>query len=511
MTDGLKSVAGDSLRNFLVRFAGGPVKAILFGAGATAVIQSSSATTLMTIGLVSAGLLNLRQAVGLVMGANIGTTSTGWIVSTLGFKMDLLALALPLVGMGAIAGIVGRGRVRQIGLVLAGFGLIFIGIDYLQNGMKSLRGHFDPGMYVSDGPLALALLVVMGTVMTLIMQSSSAAVATTLAALHSGTVDLVQSAHLVIGHSIGTTITSAIAGLGATVVGKRTALSHILLNASTGFVAFLLWPVFYALLRSPPFGDEEPELKIALFHTLFTTTGVLLHLPFLGRLVSIVERLIPQTQSRLTRRLDPTILRAPGEVAIEATRRTVIEIAAAVAGAAREVISGRQSGALLTPLQEGVLALHDARRFIALLDTGDRPEASKGQISVLHAMDHTERLAAILASCDPESCAVLRRRLPDLMAESVQSLETFLTWSVEATTPVVRALEVLSVQVAAMRKAVREETLDQIARRVIDPEGGRHLIEGMLKLDQIIYHLWRLTAHLDQPLQRALPSDQGQP
>ncbi|MBE7440188.1 MAG: Na/Pi cotransporter family protein [Spirochaetales bacterium] len=514
MTDGLKSLAGDSLRNFLVRFAGGPVKAILFGAATTALIQSSSATTLMTIGLVSAGLLQLRQAVGLVMGASIGTTSTGWIVATLGFKMDLLSLALPLVGVGAIAGIVGRGRLRQLGLVLAGFGLIFIGIDYLQNGMKSLRGEMDPQRYTGDGVQGLALMVVTGTLMTLIMQSSSAAVATTLAALHSGALDLVQAAHLVIGHSIGTTVTSAVAGLGATVVGKRTALSHVLLNTSTAAVAFLLWPLFQRILSFPPFGDEEPELKIALFHTFFTITGVLFHLPLLGRLVHIVERLIPQTQSRLTRRLDPTILRAPGEVAIEATRRTVIEIAAAVVGAAREVISGRTSEALHARLQESVLALHDARRFIAFLDTGDRPQASTGQISVLHAIDHAERLAAIIVSCDLESCAVLRSNFPDLLDESIRALENFLTWSVDRTTPSVPLLETLSARVAEKRKNVRERTLDDIAHRTIDPEGGRHLIEGMLKLDQVIYHVWRLCLHLAQPVQAALPTEEishGQP
>lgn len=259
MTDGLKALSGNSLRNFLLRFAGGPIKAVLFGAAATAMIQSSSATTLMTIGLVSAGLLQLRQAVALVMGANIGTTSTGWIVSTLGFKMDLVAMALPLVGLGAIAGIVGRGKLRQLGLVVAGFGLIFIGIDFLQTGMKSLRTVFDPAAYITGSPFDLALMVVLGTIMTLIMQSSSAAVATTLAALHSGAIEISQAAHLVIGHSIGTTITSAIAGIGATVVGRRTALSHVLLNISTGIIAFLLWPFFKAMLAAPPFGDEEPE------------------------------------------------------------------------------------------------------------------------------------------------------------------------------------------------------------------------------------------------------------
>lgn len=150
MTDGLKTAAGDALRRVLLRFTGGPFRAMLSGATITALVQSSSATTLTTIGFVSAGILTFQQAVGVIFGANLGTTSTGWLVSLLGFKVSIASYALPMVGVGALLNLLGRGRLRAAGLALAGFGLIFVGIDQLQSAMAVVATRIDPSMFPRD-------------------------------------------------------------------------------------------------------------------------------------------------------------------------------------------------------------------------------------------------------------------------------------------------------------------------------------------------------------------------
>ncbi|MBA3886586.1 MAG: Na/Pi cotransporter family protein [Acidobacteria bacterium] len=243
LTDGLKAAAGDALRRLLAHFTGGPIKALLSGAAVTAVVQSSSATTLTTIGFVSAGLLTFPQAVGVIFGANLGTTSTGWIVSLLRLKLNIGRVALPLVAVGAMMRLLTPGRTAAVGLALAGFGLIFVGIDMLQVGMAGLALRLDPGALPGGTVAGRLLLVGVGIVMTIIMQSSSAALATTLTALASGTIDLQQGAALVIGQNVLTTMTAGLAAIGASVPAKRTALAHILFNVFTGVAAFAVLPV----------------------------------------------------------------------------------------------------------------------------------------------------------------------------------------------------------------------------------------------------------------------------
>ncbi|HSK28542.1 MAG TPA: Na/Pi symporter, partial [Candidatus Limnocylindria bacterium] len=162
LSDGLKAFAGDSLRRALVQFTGSPIKAFASGALATALVQSSSATTVMVIGFVSAGLLTFPQAIGVVLGASLGTTSTGWIVSAIGLKVSVGYYALPLVGIGAFVKLLARGRWRSLGLALAGFGLIFVGIETLQNGMQGLSGVFKLSELPSSGFLSHVMMMPAG-------------------------------------------------------------------------------------------------------------------------------------------------------------------------------------------------------------------------------------------------------------------------------------------------------------------------------------------------------------
>jgi phosphate:Na+ symporter len=333
LTDGLKAAAGDALRRLLTNFTGGPLKALLSGAGITALVQSSSATTLATIGFVSAGLLTFPQAVGVVFGANLGTTTTGWIVSLLGLKLQLSMLALPMVGAGVLLKLATGGRRASLGLAVAGFGLLFVGIDVLQGGMRDLAGRLDPAGLPGDTLSGRLLLVAIGAAMTVVMQSSSAALATTLAALGAGTIDLHHGAALVIGQNLGTTVTAAIAALGASVPAKRTAVAHIGFNLITGAVALAVLPL---LLAAIGFVRDDPggPATLAAFHTVINLLGVALLFPFIDRFAGAITRLVPERVALVTRNLDASVAAVPA-VAVEATRRTLLEILALAVEAAR--------------------------------------------------------------------------------------------------------------------------------------------------------------------------------
>jgi phosphate:Na+ symporter len=212
MTNGLKALAGSRLRTTLSKPAATPLSGAFWGAFVTLIVQSSSATTMTTIGLVSAGLLTFSQGLGLVFGANVGTTGTGWLIALIGVRVSLTAAALPLIFVGALIKLLGRGRVSAAGAALAGFALVLLGLTTLQQGMSGLaeRLHpadlpavFGPGVSWWSSLLGLLALVVAGLAMTAVMQSSTAAIAVTLSAHYAGAVGLDQACALIIGQNIG--------------------------------------------------------------------------------------------------------------------------------------------------------------------------------------------------------------------------------------------------------------------------------------------------------------------
>ena len=233
MTEGLKALAGSSLRTVLSKAAATPLSGAFWGAVVTLLVQSSSATTMTTIGLVSAGLLTFPQGLGLVFGANVGTTGTGWLVALIGVRVSLSSYALPMIFVGALVKLLGRGRVSAAGAALAGFALVLFGLTTLQQGMGGLAESLHPsdlpavlgapGVGWLSGSLGLLTLVVVGLVMTAVMQSSTASIAVTLSAYYAGAIGLDQGCALIIGQNIGTATSSAMAAIGASTTAKRLA------------------------------------------------------------------------------------------------------------------------------------------------------------------------------------------------------------------------------------------------------------------------------------------------
>ncbi|UDL06155.1 Na/Pi cotransporter family protein [Marinobacter sp. CA1] len=294
ITDGLRMTAGDALRDLLGRWTKTPLRGIASGALITGIVQSSSAVTVATIGFVNANLLTMHQALGVVFGANIGTTMTGWLVAAVGFKIKVEAFALPMIGIGMILRLTGAGSRRAaIGGALAGFGLFFIGIDVLRGAFEGLAQGVELAALASESLPGLMMFVGVGAFMTLMTQSSSAAIAITLTAATGGVIGLPAAAAMVIGANVGTTSTAVFAAIGATANARRVATAHVIFNLATGVVALMLLPVLLWLVRQAGAVlalEAVPAVILALFHTLFNVLGVLLMWPFTGRLAGLLER-----------------------------------------------------------------------------------------------------------------------------------------------------------------------------------------------------------------------------
>lgn len=496
LTDGLKEAAGEALRGLLVRFTGGRTRALLSGIAITALLQSSTATVLMTIGFVGAGLLTLPAGIAVVFGANIGTTSIGWIVALLGLKLSVGSLAMPLLALGALLRLLARGRIAATGLALAGFGLIFVGIDMLQGGMEVVAERFDPASLPSGSVGARLLLVVIGIVMTIVMQSSGAAVAATLTALHSGAVGLEQAAALVVGQNIGTTATAAVAAFGASVSARRTAAAHILFNLIAAAVVFPLLPQLLWLgNRLWPGGPPEPSLLLAAFHTSFSVIGLLVIMPVFGRFTALVARIAPDRGPDFTRYLDPTVARVPA-VANEVARRSVMAIAAALVAQFRQMLhEPRPNGALAALVDRADTGLDEVRRFLAGATSPD-PEDTEHHLSVLHAIEHLERLVERLRECPTNDAIGPDFRETAAFAPPVLlQVEAWLNDPRSDPGDLVERCQELSRCVAERRRTQRASKLRAAAAGQVDADLVLRRLDAMRWLDSAIYHIWRVVHH----------------
>ena len=331
MTDGLKALAGTALKTVMEKAAATPLLGTFWGAVITLIVQSSSATTMTTIGLVSAGLLTFPQGLSLVFGANIGTTGTGWLVAAFGVRISLTSAALPIVFVGALLKVVGRGRLAAAGSAIAGFALILVGLSTLQQGMGGLAESLHPsdlptvtnaaGAINLAGMANVLLLVVVGALMTTVMQSSTASIAVTLSALYAGAVGLDQALALVIGQNIGTATSSAVAAIGASSTAKRLATAYIAFKLVAAAIAIVLFPFVTPLIVRAT-QSIDPTTLLAAYHTAYNVIGVAVLLPLMGPFTRLIERFVPERGSPFTKYLDPASLRSP-MVAVEAVRRTV--------------------------------------------------------------------------------------------------------------------------------------------------------------------------------------------
>jgi phosphate:Na+ symporter len=317
MTDGLKMAAGPSLRNILSRWSNTPLRGIFSGFLMTAIVQSSSAITVASLGFVNAGLINMRQALGIIYGSNIGTTMTAWLVALMGFQFKVQDFALPMVGIGMILKITNKkGTLASCGLALVGFGLFFVGIDVLKNAFEGLVTTFDITQYKADGISGVLLFLLVGIVMTILTQSSSASIALTITAVSSDMVGIYAAGAMVIGANVGTTSTAAIASIGATSNAKRAAAAQVIFNLITAAVALVLLPFLFIFIKyACEFLNinSNAAISLALFHTIFNILGVLLIYPQNERIASFLDKKFTSWDEKAShpKFIDKTVAQTP--------------------------------------------------------------------------------------------------------------------------------------------------------------------------------------------------------
>ncbi len=323
MSSGLQKAAGDKLRGFLSAMTSNPFKRVMTGLGITAIIQSSSATTVMVVSFVNAGLLTLVQAIGVIMGANIGTTVTAWLVAWLGFKADISILAIPLMLLGFLFSNSKKNKNKNIGELIVGFSLLFLGLSFMKESVPDLQQTPEVLAFVqqwaSYGFWSVLIFLGFGTILTLVLQSSSATMAITLIMLSMGWIPFPMACAMVLGENIGTTITANIAASIGNASAKRAALSHTIFNVFGVIWALILFKPFLALvgkvtelifgIPNPAAdgfavaGPDDPTATSALYglsmlHTLFNTINTCVLIWFTGLIEKIVVKLIKEPENK---------------------------------------------------------------------------------------------------------------------------------------------------------------------------------------------------------------------
>lgn len=367
MSEGLQRVAGARLRSLLGAFTANRIFGVGSGLALTVLVQSSSATTVMIVSFVTAGLLTLTQAIGMIMGANIGTTVTAWMVSLLGFKVNISAMALPAVGVGLALTFTRGSAKRDWGEVLVGFGLLFLGLQLLKESIPPISNPEELAWITSltgRGFLSVILFVVFGTVLTIVLQSSSATSTLTLTLAAMGWVPYPMAAAMILGENVGTTITANLAGMTGSTDAKRAARVHFLFNivgviwALALFDLFLL-PLVDVVIPGEPMVDFAAiqgdvaalalasgvvTTHLAALHTSFNVINTLIMLPFVNQLAAVASRLVPDqaTKPGALRYLHASLIETPELLIVQAGREMqhMTDVVRSMFEAAMQILTG---------------------------------------------------------------------------------------------------------------------------------------------------------------------------
>lgn len=524
MTDGLKALAGSALRTVLAKAAATPLSGAFWGAMLTLLVQSSSAVTMTTIGLVNAGLLTFPQGLGLVFGANVGTTGTGWLVALIGVRVSLSAYALPVIFVGALAKLLANPRIAAIGGAAAGFALVLYGLTTLQEGMGGLAETLNPsdlpavlgspGVYWVTGAMGLVTLIGVGLAMTAVMQSSTAAIAVTISAFYAGAVGLEQGMALIIGQNIGTATSSALAAIGASTTAKRLALAYVLFKVIAALIAVIAFPFTTPLMTVLEKSIDGTTL-LAAYHTAYNVVGVAVLLLATQWFTRVVERILPSRQTPLQRALDPSALSNPA-VAIEAARRVVADVLANSAASVSAALSGESRPPVQDPAAVASV-LDDVRNFLSELKSPPQTEAERQRMTnVMHALDHTSRLVDALAddgfpkrptdvSRDHEAAGLFAHAMQGVqaVAGSIVSECAFsaqsapIGWTVRPQIETALAdAEGAARKLDRLQQDHRAVTLASVAPGKLTPVDAFARIDSIRRLNRIAHHAWRSATHL---------------
>jgi len=481
MTDGLKSFAGQPLKHLLGQWTRTPLRGLAAGVLITAIVQSSSAVTVATIGFVNAGLLTLTQSLGVVFGANVGTTMTGWLVSLVGFGFKIEAFALPILALGVALKLASTGpRYRSLGQALAGFALFFLGLSLLKDSLDGLTAGFGGGALLSND-YGLAVFIVIGFLATVLTQSSSAALAMILTAASGNLLALDSAAAAVIGANLGTTSTAAISVLKATANARRLALGHILFNALTGLLALLILPAMLwlvAVLADAMDLEANPALSLALFHTLFNVLGALLMLPLTRHMARFLSRLFRgrEEDNAEPRHLDNTLVNTP-DLAISASElelrrlRDITRILL-IASIEQETLRPEQLASQADAARRLNTAITD---YVARVRTGSMEKVT---VTALASAVRTCRYLAEAASLAPQLFALRRDYRSAIPETLVSDIDRYLS-AVRALINEDEYQPRLAETVADTYQSIKSGILTMMVQREVTTDTGARLLDAL--------------------------------
>ena len=317
----LKEAAGRSFKDIIKRSTYTIPRSIMTGALSTAVLQSSSVVSLIVLSLVGAGILHLKSGIGVVFGANIGTTATAWIVAILGFKVHIDALVLPVIGIGGLIITCFREsrRMKVAGKVMVGFGMLFLGLSYIRDGMSGLN-NIDITRFSQSGPLVFMFI---GLILTAIIQSSSATAAVTLSALGAGVINFDMGTAMVIGANVGTTVTAFLGAIGGVPDKKRVAAAHFMFNVSTAVIACVFMAQINSFILYRLGLEHDLITALALFHTLFNFMGVIIMSPFIPILARFLNNHFKYREKTITHYIHKVTHHVPDAAITALTGETV--------------------------------------------------------------------------------------------------------------------------------------------------------------------------------------------
>ncbi len=504
MTEGLKAMAGDALHGWLRRFTRSPGTGAITGTFATALLQSSSATTVTTVGFVAAGLLTFPQALGIIFGANLGTTITGWMVALFGFKLKIGAAALPVVFLGSMLRLFGRARWADFGRSLAGFGILFVGMGFMQEGMAGFAEIMTPDSFPPDTWGGRLMLLGLGMLITLVTQSSSAGVAISMTALSVGAINFHQAAAMVIGMDVGTTVTAVIAALGSSDAARRTGFSHTIFNIFTALAALLLIdPYIWALeLWDNTLVVRSPELALVGFHTLFNLVALLIGLPLAEPFSRMMSWLVPGRDEGFSARLDKQLLSEPAAAtaALEATLDDIFDYSLEwliLRLNHQDIPRGVPMGVVRRDL------LH-SRDFLDAFNAQGEKGRYHPQIGrAIHALDHLQRLfwrleqddrVAGLVDCGELQADMIEFRA--ICAELRSSLGVGI--GVES----YQRMTQLAARLWDAAESSRDDAIRSAVAHDLSVAETARIMNAERWLQRVAHHVWRVSAHLGEYDQR---------
>ena len=499
MGDALQSLAGDRMRRLVGSLTRTPVRGVLIGTFVTMLIQSSSATTVMTVSFVHVGLMTLQQAVGVIMGANVGTTMTAQIIA---FKLN--AYALPLIGIGMFLALFGKSKKqRYIGNGIVGFGLLFLGMKTMEDSMSFLRGRQDLFLSFSSNPM---LGVLAGTVITMVVQSSAATIGLTIAMAAQGLFGLDVALPIVLGDNIGTTITAVLASFGSNRSAKQAAAAHVMFNIIGVTWALLTLPLFQSLVMVTA---KDVSHQLANAHTLFNILNTLFFLPFTAPFARLIQWMLPSSESATPsgpRFLDAKLLKASPAAAVDAVRQEIVHMGSLAQLMLKDVLQAflENDHRMISQVNETEKAVNELNHAISgyaseLWQEGLSDELSVALSAYVNGVgdiermgDHAQNLIELFEYKEEHGLQFSkegREELQDMF--STVTLAVKLCLEAMAEENVAKAREVidhLEEEIDHKEKTLRRQHIIRLNRGICQPSAGVVFIDILSNLERIGDH-----------------------